>query len=44
MLKAAGLSIGVRNLNPAIRQYCDVVTDATNNEGAVAEAIEKYVL
>ena len=29
MLKAAGLSIGVRNLNPAIRQYCDVVTDAT---------------
>lgn len=44
MLKAAGLSVGVRNLNPMIRQYCDVVTDATNNEGAVAEAIEKYVL
>lgn len=44
MLKAAGLSVGVHNLNPVIRQYCDVVTDATNNEGAVAEAIEKYVL
>ena len=43
MLKAAGLSVGVHNLNPVIRQYCDVVTDATNNEGAVAEAIEKYV-
>ena len=44
MLKAAGLSVGVRNLNPAIREYCDVVTEATNNEGAVAEAIEKYIL
>lgn len=44
MLQAAGLSVGVRNLNPVIRQYCDVVTEATNNEGAVAEAIEKYVL
>lgn len=44
MLKAAGLSIGVHNLNPVIRTYCDVVTDATNNEGAVAEAIERFVL
>ena len=44
MLKAAGLSVGVHNLNPIIRPYCDVVTDATNDEGAVAEAIEKYVL
>ena len=44
MLKAAGLRIGVHNLNPVIRTYCDVVTDATNNEGAVAEAIERFVL
>lgn len=44
MLKAAGLAIGVHNLNPVIKKYCDVVTEATNNEGAVAEAIEKYVL
>ena len=44
MFKAAGLSVGVHNLNPIIRPYCDVVTDATNDEGAVAEAIEKYVL
>ena len=44
MLKAAGLSVGVRNLNPLIEQYCHVVTDATNNEGAVAEAIERFVL
>lgn len=44
MLKAAGLSVGVYNLNPAIRLYCDVITNATNNEGAVAEAIERFVL
>lgn len=44
MLEAAGLSIGVRNLNPAIRSYCDVITEATNNEGAVAEAIERFIL
>lgn len=44
MLQAAGLSIGVHNLNPLIRQYCNVVTNATNNEGAVGEAIETFVL
>lgn len=44
MLLAAGLSIGVHNLNPLIRQYCNVVTDATNNDGAVGEAIETFVL
>jgi Cof subfamily protein (haloacid dehalogenase superfamily) len=44
MLKAAGLSIGVHNLNPAIRQYCDVVTTSDNNGGAVAEAIERFAL
>lgn len=44
MLQAAGLSVGVRNLNPLIRQYCNVVTNATNNDGAVGEAIETFVL
>ena len=44
MLQAAGLSIGVHNFNPLIRQYCNVVTDATNNDGAVGEAIETFVL
>lgn len=44
MLQAAGLAVGVRNFNPAIRQYCDVITEADNNEGAVGEAIEKYIL
>lgn len=44
MLQAAGLSVGVHNLNPLIRQYCNVVTNATNNDGAVGEAIETFVL
>lgn len=43
MLKAAGLAIGVRNLNPRIRLYCDVITNANNNEGAVAEAIDRFI-
>lgn len=44
MLEAAGLSVGVHNLNPAIRPYCDIVTEASNNEGGVAEALERFVL
>ena len=44
MLKAASFSVGVHNLNEAIRPYCTVVTEATNNEGAVAEAIERFIL
>lgn len=44
MLKTAGLSVGVHNLNPRIRPYCDVITAGTNNDGAVAEAIERFIL
>lgn len=44
MLQAAGLGIGVHNLNPKIRPYCKVITDADNNEGAVGEAIERFIL
>lgn len=44
MLKAAGKGIGVRNHNPSITPYCQFITESTNNEGAVAEAIEKFFL
>ncbi len=44
MLQAAGLAIGVANLNPSIRPYCNAVTTATNDGGAVGEAIETYIL
>lgn len=44
MLKEAGLSIAVANAAEEIKQICDYVTTADNNEGAVAEAIEKFIL
>ena len=44
MLKAAGLGVGVRNAAEGIREYCDFITQATNNEHAIAEVIEKFVL
>ena len=44
MLRAAGLGIGVRNAAEGIRDYCDFITQATNNEHAIAEVIEKFVL
>ena len=44
MLRAAGLGVGVRNAAEGIRDYCDFITQATNNEHAIAEVIEKFVL
>lgn len=44
MIKAAGLGIGVQNVAPAMREFCDVVTEARYDEDAVAEVIEKYIL
>lgn len=43
MLKEAGLSIAVANALPEIKEICDYVTVADNNQGAVAEAIEKFI-
>jgi Cof subfamily protein (haloacid dehalogenase superfamily) len=44
MLETAGLSVGVANLNPVVRSCCKVITTADNNAGAVAEAIERFIL
>lgn len=44
MLKAAGLSIAVANAADEIKEICDYVTKADNNEGAVAEAIHKFII
>ncbi|MGN0295142.1 MAG: Cof-type HAD-IIB family hydrolase [Lachnospiraceae bacterium] len=44
MIQVAGLGVGVRNAAEGIRPYCDYITTATNNESAVAEVIEKFVL
>lgn len=44
MIRAAGLGVGVRNTAEDMKPLCDVITEADNNEGAVAEVIEKYIL
>lgn len=44
MLTAVGLGVSVANGIPAIKEAADVVTTKTNNEGAIAEILEKYVL
>ena len=44
MIQAAGLGVGVQNAAKDIKPLCDYITEATNNEGAVAEVIEKFIL
>lgn len=44
MIRAAGLGVGVQNTVPAMKQDCDFITDATNDEGAVGEVIERFIL
>ena len=44
MLRAAGLGVAVANASPETRAAADYVCEATNDEGAVAEVIERFVL
>lgn len=44
MLTAVGLGVSVANGIPAVQEAAAVVTERTNNEGAIAEIFEKYVL
>ena len=44
MIKAAGLGIGVRNVNPVMKDECDVILDATNNDDPLTEVIERFIL
>ena len=44
MIKAAGLGVGVANTVEDMKPLCDVITEATCNENAVAEVINKYIL
>lgn len=43
MLKVAGLSIAANNAVDAIKEICDYTTKADNNEGVVAELIERFI-
>lgn len=44
MLEAAGTSVAVKNARLQVKDSADYVAEATNEEGAVAEAIEKFIL
>lgn len=44
MLYMAGTSAAVQNAHLQVKETADYITIATNNEGAVGEAIEKFVL
>lgn len=44
MLAVAGLSVAAANAVDEVKKACDITTDADNNEGVIAEIIEKYIL
>lgn len=44
MLKVAGLSVAAANAVDDVKNACDVTTNADNNEGVVAEIIERFIL
>ena len=44
MIRAAGIGAGVSNVFEGMIDDCDYVAKASNDEGGVAEIIEKYVL
>lgn len=44
MLEAAGTSVAVKNARLQVKDSADYVAKATNVEGAVGEAIEKFIL
>lgn len=44
MIQVAGLGVGVQNTVKDMKPLCDYITMATNNESAVAEVIEKFIL
>lgn len=44
MLEIAGLSVGVQNMVPALKEKMAYITKANHNEDAIAEVIEKFIL
>ena len=44
MIEAAGVGVAVNNANPRVKEIADYVTTATNNENAIAEVINRFVL
>lgn len=44
MLQYAGLSVVMANGAPQVKELADYITENDNNDGGVAEAVEKFVL
>lgn len=44
MIEKAGLGVGVKNSADIIKEKADYITQATNNEDAVSEIINKFIL
>lgn len=44
MIRVAGLGAGVRNTVEEMKEECDVILEHTNDEDAIAELIERFVL
>jgi Cof subfamily protein (haloacid dehalogenase superfamily) len=44
MIRCAGLGIAVKNARDHIKEFADYVTEKDNNNGAIGEAIEKFML
>ena len=43
MIKAAHIGVAMRNAKDSVKKVADVITQKDNNQGGVAEIIEKYV-
>lgn len=44
MIRYAGIGVAMKNGAPAVKEAADYITERTNNEGGVAEVIEKFAL
>lgn len=44
MLEVAGLSVAAQNAVDDVKKVCDMTTDADNNQGVIAEIIERFIL
>ena len=44
MIQCAGLGVAVQNARDSIKEVADFVTERDNNNGAIGEVIEKFIL
>jgi len=44
MLETAGLSVGVQNMVPDLKESMDYITEATHEEDAIREVIDQFIL